>query len=70
MAEGKFVLSSDEKAKNELLNKAIAYAVQKHWDGLRNGCHLRILLLFLFHHFLSQEIQNHHYNDQYSQDNQ
>ena len=30
MAEEKFVLSSDEKAKNELLNKAIAYAVQKH----------------------------------------
>ena len=37
MAEEKFVLSSDEKAKNELLNKAIAYAVQKHWDGLRKG---------------------------------
>lgn len=37
MAEEKFVLSSDEKAKNELLNKAIVYAVQKHWDGLRKG---------------------------------
>lgn len=32
-----FVLSSEEKAKNELLNKAIAYAVEKHWDGLRKG---------------------------------
>lgn len=37
MAEEKFVLTSDEKAKNELLNKAITYAVEKHRNGLRKG---------------------------------